>query len=93
MDAHIERYENILTLTKQYVCTVCTYRNRQKITNTVIHFYRRSNGTVTLILKVLLHDIFSFGFCPQTTSPGPIRVSREPFLLLAIFHGAIQILK
>ena len=29
----------------------------------------------------------------QTTSPSPIKGSLEPFLILASFHGAIQILK
>ena len=29
-------------------------------------------------------------FSHQTTPPGPIRDSLEPFLILAIFHGVIQ---
>ena len=33
------------------------------------------------------------GFFHQTTPPGPMRGSQEPFLILATFHGVIQVLK
>ena len=37
--------------------------------------------------------ILKLVFFHQTTPPGPIRGSLGPFLILATFHGVIQVLK
>ena len=61
---------------------VCFWRN-------IVVFHCVSSSA----LKGLGHEIFEVGFFHQTTPPGPTRGSQEPFLILATFHGVIQVLK